>query len=457
MAQADVQLILEGLKQHTEKLFKEREQEQEQQRIENQRKAQETQAKLEQQRIDEEVKQHGIANKAAKALLDVQLAQHQQQIGQNYQQTGIAPSGTTMSPTASSLPSGEANFTPANPQQATGQMLNVPGVGSMQVASPEAAATRQANIADIAAGPSRKTETLKQGLETQRQVAVTQATQAAETDRQVKLATSAQAAAQALKKLEIEGENHRNAVTAGTQMKIAMLPYSIFQNSDPAARTAMTQPSIDAMSNGDISAKQVRDQFNEKGLLGAGTAVVSSFMSSGGVPPTDKQVDFKKKVQPIIDAVPLIQEYIGLLPKTSGGLSGLASGMTHPDLLNPRLASIEKELEFNIAPVARTLGGDEGQRLQKALLGPAEGGYMPSKFKPTSYNVDNYNKFIKLLNSAVDSSLSSMPAGQRAHIKATMGLTKIPFLDQNGQPVQAAAAEQDSEKVKKIKRDLGIQ
>ena len=411
--------------------------------------AQEAQARadqlqLEKDKFNEEVNQHSISNKAAKALLDANLAAHQagllqasQQMGTTYQNTGVAPAGATFSPAASSTPGGTPNFTPANSADATSQVMQIPGMGAQTVLSPEQAAARQSNIDETLAAPKRKTEELKQGLETQRQVAVTTATQAEETKRQATINAQNQAAAIKLKKMEIEGENYRNSVSTATQLKIAQMPYAIFNNMDPQTRTAIVQPSVDALNSGDMSATQVQKEFNEKGMAGAGTAVISAFMGSGGVPPTDKQVQFKQQIKPIIDSLPLIQQYINLLPKSISGPGGVMAGLTHPDMLNPQLEATMKQITFNIANVAKTIGGDAGQRLQKALLEPAEGGYLPSKYKSTAYNISNFNKLMDVVNSSIDSNLGSLPPAQRSHIKNDLGLTKI-------QPMGSATSPQTS-------------
>jgi hypothetical protein len=268
-----------------------------------------------------------------------------------------------------------------------------------------------------------------------REVAVTATTQAEETKRQATINAQNQAAAIRLEQERQKGELQRTNIQSGTQLQIAKLPYAIFNNMDPQTRAATVQPSIDALNNGDMSAAQVQKEFNEKGMAGAGTAVISAFMGAGGVPLTDKQIAFKQNVQPIVDVLPLIKQYIDMLPKTSSGFKGVITGLEHPDILNPSLDALMKQIDFNIATVAKNLSGDQGQRLQKALLEPAAGGFLPSKFKATEFNVNNYNKLRDVLNSVIDTQLGSIPAAKRAAIKDRMGLNKIPRLGLDGSPV----------------------
>ena len=455
MALAEVQHIIEIMKSAASKNLEQQRIQLEGQRTESEaqdRLARQDQAAKELQRQEKEFQMnHDLAVKSSEALMTahkIANSQALQQMGQTYQQTGVAPGGASMSPAISTQANGQANASPTNPAQATSQMMSIPGVdGSIQVASPEAAASAQAARAEIAAAPGRKTEELKQGLETTRQVALTQATQEAETKRQAIINAQNQASALKLRQMDIAGENYRNSVSTGTQLKIAMLPYSVFNNMDPQSRNNIVQPSVDALNDGTMSAKQVQQQFNEKGMMGAGTAVISSFMGAGGVPPTDKQVQFLQQVKPIIDNLTPIAQYIQALPKTSGSLESHVAGFMNSTLLNPDLEAKYKQIEFQIATVAKTLGGDAGQRLQKALLAPAEGGYLPNKFQPTTANVSNYNKLVDVVHKAIDSELGSIPVAQRANIKNKLGLTSVGLLNPDGSPLNASPQQQAPQQV----------
>ncbi len=443
MAQAEVNSIAETMRAAAQRQLDAK-------RLQHEAEHQAAQLKLEQDKFKEEINQHSIANKSAKALLDAQLALHQTQQAQIGQQMGEAtqkgaPPVSPLMPQASSLSSGEPNYTPANPsanpQTSSTSLMAIPGTSlNVPVLSPEATATRQANIDETLAAPKRATEAAKQQAETDRILKTQSALQAAETDRFIKQINTTQAAETEREKLRIAGENHRNAVTAATSRANALLPYSWLQNMPPEQRSTIFKPYNEGMLSGDISGKQVHSDFAEKGMAGAGAGVISQFISAGGVVPTDKQVDFKKKIAPIIDAVPLIKQYIDLLPNTTnttmGAIKATGFGLTHPLQFNQQLKSIEQQIEFNIAPVARTLGGDEGQRLQKALLGPAEGGYMPSKSATKEANVANYNRFIDLINKVLDSQYAGMPAAQRAIVKSSLGLDKLSKLTPDGKPVK---------------------
>ena len=402
---------------------------------------------LEEKRLQQENQHFQASNDLANKIAQAQVAAHKlqsmqtvQQMGQAVQQGAPAPAGSSTVPAISTLPNGEANASPVNPANATSNMLQIPGVeGQIQVATPQAYAQQQAGIKTIEQAPDIAKMQATQEAETKRQVAVTATTQAEETKRQATINAQNQAAAIRLEQERQKGELQRTNIQSGTQLQIAKLPYAIFNNMDPQTRAATVQPSIDALTNGDMSATQVQKEFNEKGMAGAGTAVISTFMGAGGVPPTDAQVKFKQSVQPVVDVLPLIKQYIDMLPKTSTGTKGFITGVTHPDILNPQLDALMKQIDFNIATVAKNLSGDQGQRLQKALLEPAAGGFLPSKFKSTEYNVSNFNKLVDVVNSAIDTQLGSLPKAQRAAIKNSMGLDKIPRLGLDGSPVSLNA------------------
>lgn len=401
--------------------------------IEFHKKELENQTKFQEAQIAHQGAQLDLAKKAA----NMEMLKNQQLIAQHLMQGGEVP-GDVKTPVGSGT--GGAAFSPVNPSDATSVQHSIPmgeGQAPMQMSlpTPEAFAKRQANLEEILAAPKRATEEAKQKSETERMLSQIHATQTEETLRQQIVARQAQEFETKREAMRIAGENYRNSVTSGTQMKIAQLPYQFFNNMDPQSRAAVVQPSVDAMNNGMMSASQVQKEFNEKGMQGGGMAVIGSFMKSGGVPPTDNQVKFNTSIKPVIDTLPLIQEYINELPKTGSGPAGLISGVTHPDVLNPKLDALYKQIEFNIATVAKNLSGDQGQRLQKALLEPAAGGFLPSKYKATSVNVSNFNKLMGVIESSIDSNNGSMPPQQRAHIKEVLGLTKISPLTNDGKPL----------------------
>src|ERR1017187_9765567 len=250
---------------------------------------------LEEKRLQQENQHFQASNDLANKIAQAQVAAHKlqsmqtvQQMGQAVQQGAPAPSGSSTVPAISTLPNGEANASPVNPANATSNMLQIPGVeGQIQVATPQAHAEQQAQIAETLAAPARKTEQLKEQEMTARTLATQKAQQEEETKRLLATNAQNQAAAIRLEQERQKGELQRANIQSGTQLQIANLPYAIFNNMDPQTRAATVQPSIDALTNGDMSATQVQKEFNEKGMAGAGTAVISTFMGAGGVPPTD--------------------------------------------------------------------------------------------------------------------------------------------------------------------------
>jgi hypothetical protein len=455
MGQEAVNGILEGLKNAAQRYQFNQNLAVEQQRANSQKEQEQARIKQQQDELKQRTSEFNANHALAKAAADAYHLQVGNELARQAQQFGITPAGSS---SGGAAPPSSGAPTPANPAMAgppdvlngllrdgefemtsmlggppppvSGnpggmQSLSIPGLGenggplNVQYMSVADLAQRQAASAEIAAGPARKSEELKQQAETTRI-----------------LATNKQAEEYNLKReaLRVQGENWRNQQTLTNAYKVAMLPYGgALGQMPPEQRVALIQPSVDGMMNGDMSAKQVQTEFAAKGMAGLSTAVTNQFMSAGGIPPTDAQVKFKQGVQPIIDSLPLIQQYIQMLPPTSSWAGGKLAGISNA--LDTDLNAKMQEIDFNIATVAKTLGGDQGQRLQKALLAPAEGGYLPSKFKPTTANVANFNRLVDVVNSTVDTQLGSMPPAQRAHIKNLMKLTQISKLAATGKPV----------------------
>lgn len=440
---------------------------QQQQAIEQERNAQLAEQARNQLEESHRVNTATIAHNAAQLQLqqksaDLNKLLTMQQIGQNIQQGAPVPAGSQVTPQDTGTGGGVGPGTfkigsqptvtsPAGGGQSSTSLYNdvtLPtGEKLAGLPTQETYASKQANVQRILNQPGAEVEANKIRLETERQAQIAQITQDAMTTRQLLTEGQQQTAAANLEKIRQAGENARNQVTQGTLMSIAKMnsPMYMFNSIDPEAKKAMTQPSIQAMYDGNMSVDQVQKEFAAKGLTGGGLFTTGQFMANGGVPPSEKQVEFKKSMDPVIQSLGLIRKYISMLPDAESTLGGSAKAhilglTTNSAIVNPDLDALYKQIEFNIATVAKNVGGDAGQRLQQALLAPAAGGFMPNKYIPKPANVSTYNRFVGVINNLFDSNFANMPAGQKANIKNNAGLTNQPLLAPNGKPISGGTS-----------------
>src|SRR6185436_3443551 len=99
---------------------------------------------------------------------------------------------------------------------------------------------------------------------------------------------------------------------------------------------------------------------------------------------------------------------------------------------NSDIDGLYRQLESQVATVAKGVSGDQGQRLQKAMLTAAEHGYLPDRGLPTATNVGVRNNFVKEVDSIVDTALGALPQAQKERIKASMGLKSIKLMKTDG-------------------------
>lgn len=431
MGQDAINNILEGLKIGHARRAEQARTELEQQRLQNERDSKEAEIKIRHDSLDEQKRQFDAAQKVISAKAALDSMQQKQEIAKGIMQ-GVPVPGATQQPQGGT---DQQPFSPIHPEDATSVLHTLPTGDTVSIPTPQTQAKTAASVYEIANKPveAAKTRTELALQESKNQEDRNKLTEEFGR-RQLDNANSL------MRERETRASAEKIALANNaTQLQVAKIAHAglsnIFGQSSPEQIKAMTDPVIQGMADGTMGYESIKKMFADKGMAGGDALVTASFMKNGMVPPSDKQVSFVQNVKPIVDSLPLIQQYINLLPKTTTGLGGVLAGITHPDILNPELGALMKQIQFNIAPVAKQLGGDQGQRLQKALLEPAEGGYFPSKSKPTPANVSNFNKLVDILDSVVDSSLGSLTPDQRNHIKAnTLGLNKISKLNPDGSP-----------------------
>lgn len=429
MGQDAINNILEGLKIGHARRAEQARTELEQQRLQNERDSKEAEIKIRHDSLDEQKRQFDAAQKVISAKAALDSMQQKQEIAKGIMQ-GVPVPGATQQPQGGT---DQQPFSPIHPEDATSVLHTLPTGDTVSIPTPQTQAKTAASVYEIANKPVEAAKT-REALALQESKNQEDKNKLAEEfgRRQLDNANSL------MRERETRASAEKIALANNaTQLQVAKIAHAglsnIFGQSSPEQIKAMTDPVIQGMADGTMGYESIKKMFADKGMAGGDALVTASFMKNGMVPPSDKQVDFNKNVKPIVDSLPLIQEYINMLPKTTGWLGGQVSGIKN--IINTDLDAKLKEIKFNIATVAKNLSGDQGQRLQKALLEPAEGGYLPSKSAPTTANVANFNKLIDVINSTVDSQLGSLTPDQRNHIKAnTLGLTKISKLNPDGTP-----------------------
>jgi len=367
--------------------------------------------------------QQNLAEQASKNMLQ----RSQYEMAQTAAQTGINPPGTTSQPAIAAGGSSVPNATPVNPQQATSNIINFPGGSSVTVPSPLGLAQQTASVARITGAPAEEAK-----------IRESEAAQKAETQRQTTLENIRQAGELAKTHVMESAANQREAMSNASAQKIATMPYLPFGGTvtDPTEIYQRVKPDLDNLYAGNTTIQQLQKDYNEKGMQGTAGAVVSTFKASGGVSLNDQQLKFKQALAPIVQVIPQVANYIRALPVTTNKLGSTVAGIQNNGILNPDLEAKFDNIKLQLTTFAKTIGGDEGQRLQKALLEPAEAGLLPQKGDPTSANIIRYNNLIDTLDNLVDKKLGNVPVAQREAIKKDMGLGNLHYLSmQNAAPM----------------------
>jgi hypothetical protein len=444
MAERELQGILEGLRNYSQVLQSQRQQALEAQQMANEREARQKQLDIESKRLDQEHNyQQAQLDLAQKAAALKNLAD-KQQLTLNYQQTGALPAGSTVQQSSTQ----QARFTgggftggqqlPAEPERQDINFNDENGrliAQAQNVLSPQGAAQLQAEREFLLEKPKLDYMMAQQNAQFVRQAQLEGLKRQGEFNQAVKIHGMDIASELQRNRDTIAGENARNAAEINSREKIAMLPYNMFNNMNPEQKNNLLQPIVSGMYDGTMSMKDAMAEFGKSNVApAAANAILGQFtqLTGGGMIPSDKQVETIKNLQPIVDMLPKIQAYIQSLPVTNNWAAGKLNAITQNDFMNPERAMQMAQLEQPVAIVARNLGGDEGQRLQKALLEPAEGGYLPRKTDPTKVNVERFNNFLDLAKNSYMKALGPMPMGQKMNIMNKSGLNNISKLGPDG-------------------------
>ena len=413
----------------------------ESERAQAERQFREAQVQQQKDSLAEQKRQFDLNLKAAQALHNAQINEKLQSIGTTYAQTGVAPPDTQVVPSATSAQGG--SYTPTNPQQATQQTLVMPGGQQISVPTPQAYAQRQADLKRAMLAPEVEARLKEQSSEHGFRLEEQKQQQAAAKE----LADLNKSWQLEIAKMQRDSAEGVARMHDATQRFVATLPYRWFQDSGLSVgqTSDILKPYVEGVYTGTISPKDLKADFAAKGLGGADAAVMSAVMKAGGVPLNDKQVATVNSLSIFPEIVKGIDTLIDSLPKTEGMKAGSSVNAGMKGLMtfgDKNISVAQQSLESQIGRVALIVGGDQGQRLQKALLTSSEGGYMPSRFEPTDANIKRRNNFVSIVNSILkDSALRGIPETQQNAILTKAGLANLaprPYMSTQAQPATSS-------------------
>ncbi len=427
MALQEVDRIIDILKTaHQQKMVEQegkRRQEEQESLAQNRLAVRDQADKAFQQHVKDQEAQQKIAQQAADLQMKVYKlhgAQALQQMGEEYQKTGVAPGGQA-APMATSATGGD--FSPANPQQATGAQLTIPGMedlGSIQVATPERAAARQADLTRITQRPK-----------VEAQIEESRALQADMLNKQ------AEAKQADLDRVNVQ-KQYDDARAAKVQeaemarLKLTLASHERIAKISRGASDMDLSPYAQQIIDGDLSRDDVLklpipkpDQMRLiNAVTGAGAGILSK---------DQKELvgDFSQMVQ----AVKLMDQIIANQPQTHNKITSHIAGAFSS--LDQNVTGPQEELNGHISLLARGFAKEKGnlsnkdiERVQKML---------PDRYQPVETNIKKRDDYLIELDRTIDAKLASVPKAQRDMIKKKVGLLDIGLYNKE-QPAQSQPA-----------------
>lgn len=363
--------------------------------------------------FQEQIKQHEAQNKIAQQAADLQLkvyklhgAQALQEIGQKYQETGVAPGGQ-VAPMATSSTGGD--FSPINPQQATGAQLTIPGMedlGSIQVATPERAAARQAGLDRIAMRPKVEAK-----------IEESRALQADLLNKQDE-AKSADFQRAAMMKVYDDERMDKKIKADAEQARLDRLSRERIAN---ITKGGIDELDLTPIAQDAIEGKTSLEAINKLGISKLKkTQLINAVTGAGARILSQKQMDLVGDFSQLVNAIPYMDEIIRQQPQTTNYLSSKLGGVA--STFDTQLRASEKELDARASVVARFLrekGNLSNQDITRVM------GLFPSRFDTVDVNIKKRDDFAKELTKIIDSQLDNVSPAQRNIIKKRVGLLDI--------------------------------
>lgn len=367
----------------------------EQRKIENERRLKE---------FDEQKRQFDISAKAAEAVRQAALAEARMKIGKEAAESGILPPG---SEPYAQTPNG-AGFSPINPAQASGHILNFPDGTRMAVPTPAIYAKQQADVERITQRPKveadiEKARSLQADLLKKQEEAK---------DADLFRAMVQKQYEDQREEKRIKAENYRAELRAATDIKVANI-------NKRGAVTEDVSPYINQLRTGTLS----REEFMRMPLSNTDkmTAINSVTKSGDGII-NNKQKEFIQDLTTLVEAVDAMDEVIKKGPQTGNILSGKIGGVL--STLNEEVRTPEKILEGRSSLIMKHFG--EKGTLTNADVYRSKEGFIPSRSEPVKMRVAKRNQYVNDLKKLIRNKLRGLSDNQINLIMEDIGVNDIP-------------------------------
>ena len=355
------------------------------------------------------IKQHEAANKIAQQAADIQLKMYKlagaeglQKIGEAYQKTGVAPGAQI----ASMASSANGNFSPVNPQQATGAQITIPGMedlGSIQVATPEIAATRQANLSRITDRP-----------QVEAKIEESRALQSDMLKKQEE-AKAADFTRSAMMKIYDDAREERRLTAENERARLMRASMERIARINKGATDVDLTPYAQQVVDGDLTREDVLrlpiSKPDQMKLINAVTGAGAGLLSKD-----QKELvgDFSQMTQ----AIKLMDQIIANQPQTHNKISSNIAGAFSS--LDQNVTGPQEELNGRLSLIARGFAKEKGnlsnqdiERVKKML---------PDRFQPVESNIKKRNDYLTEIGRTIDAKMANLPKAQREIIKKKVGL-----------------------------------
>jgi len=406
MAQDAVNAILEGLKTHQAKVLEQTRLAIEKQRADAQTEAEKARIEQQKAQLEQAKKEFDLNHEIAKKHADLVTAQVTSQLGNQYQQTGVAPAGTSVSPT---IQGNGGMASPVNPQQATSQMLDIPNVGQIQVATPEQYATRQADLSRITEKPKEEAKIRE--------------SQALQSDLLKKQEEAKQADfVRAIVQKQYDDNRAAASQTAETERaKLHIASAERIARIQAAARDKTTGIDLSPFAQDAIDGKITKEEVARLPVtMQEKAAIVDAVRGTGSQILRKDQADLVGDMNQVVSTIPLMDQVIQNQPQTHNVISSHIGGLLSSG--NQDVTAPEKELMARTSVISRflkekgNLSNRDIERVTKMI---------PSRFNPLETNIKLRDDFRLELNKLLDSKLANLPDAQRNIIKKRVGLLDI--------------------------------
>ncbi len=432
MALQEVDRIIDILKTaHQQKMVEQegkRRQEEQESLAQNRLAVRDQADKAFQQHIKDQEAQQKIAQQAADLQMKVYKlhgAQALQQMGEEYQKTGVAPGGQA-APMATSSTGGD--FSPANPQQATGAQLTIPGMedlGSIQVATPERAAARQADLTRITQRPKVEAQIEEsRALQADMLNKQTEAKQA-DLDR----ANAIKAADESRLQLQLDAQEKR--AQAHDKILLTIAGMRAKKGVEP---TIDIEPHVQDVLDGRMSL----EDFQKTPLAKIDKEAISEAVTqAGGRFLTKNQQELNTTVNGAAEALTIMKDFIdktSFSDSTVGAITGAVN-----DYRNADIRKLNDQIKGRKLVMAQAITKQSPRSISDKDAESILQGYTPTLTDTTKNKIIQYDKYVDILNKKVETELAPLKPAQAARIKASMG---FPFKHYDGNKVQQPAQNQ---------------